>query len=101
MIKVWYVYMIELSNRAYYTGITNDVHNRMKIHSAGKGSKYVRAHLPLRLIYLEEVGGRGVAMKREREIKKLGRIQKLIITSDEHNLVWKKEWKYLSKLARS
>ena len=55
--------MIELSNRAYYTGITNDVHNRMKIHSAGKGSKYVRAHLPLRLIYLEEVGGRGVTMK--------------------------------------
>ena len=98
MIKKWYTYMIELANSAYYTGITNDVHNRMKMHSAGKGSKYVRSHLPLRLVYLEEVGGRKAAARREREIKKLGRHQKLILPSQPQNLAWQKEWEYLSKL---
>jgi len=98
MTKVWYVYMVELANRAYYTGITNNVHNRMKTHSSGKGSKYVRAHLPLRLVYLEEVGGRAAAARREREIKKLGRVQKLILPSQKHNLAWNEEWKYLSNL---
>ena len=93
MTKVWYVYMLKLSNGAYYTGITNDVHNRIKLHNEGKGSKYVRSFLPFTLVYLEEVGGRSEATKREIKIKKWGRIQKISQLASPKNLVWKKEWR--------
>jgi len=93
MTKVWYVYMIELSNGAYYTGITNDVHNRMKLHKEGRGSKYVRSFLPFRLVYLEEAGGRSEATKREIEIKRWRKIKKLGQMASPNNLAWNKEWR--------
>lgn len=86
MTKIWYVYMLHLSNLAYYTGITNDVEARMKTHNSGKGSKYVRAHLPFRLVYLEKVGSRSEATKREIAIKRLGRIQKIELIVNSNNL---------------
>lgn len=72
----WYVYIIELSDGTYYTGITNDLDRRMEKHSSGKGSKYVRSRLPLRLVYWEVHQDRSSASKREVEIKKLKRAQK-------------------------
>lgn len=71
--------MLELKNGAFYTGITNDVSARIKKHKEGKGSKYVRAHLPLCLVYVEEIGSRTDAARREREIKKLGHKKKLAL----------------------
>jgi len=69
----------------------------MKIHNEGKGSKYVRAFLPFRLVYLEKVGSRSEATKREIEIKKMGKFSKFVLASNENNLIWKDEWKHLNK----
>lgn len=74
--NVWTVYILQLSNDSYYTGITNNLERRLKHHADGKGSKYVRAHLPFCVIYQEFVLNRSVASKREIEIKKLSRKQK-------------------------
>ena len=75
--KTWRVYILELRNGAFYTGITNDLEARIKKHKEGTGSKYVRAHLPLCLVYVEEAGNRSEATRREREIKKFKRVKKL------------------------
>jgi putative endonuclease len=72
----WIVYILELSNGKYYTGITNDLEERLKQHSAGKGSKIVKSFLPFKLIYTEKTINRSTASKREIEIKKLSRKEK-------------------------
>lgn len=74
--KQWVVYILKLSNGAYYTGITNDLNNRIKVHRKGKGSKYVRAYLPFSVVYTEAADNRSVASKREATIKKLSRLKK-------------------------
>ena len=77
----WIVYMLQLSNNSLYTGITNNLTKRLQTHANGKGSKYVRAHLPFTLVYKEEVGSKSVALKREAEIKRLTRKQKVLLVS--------------------
>lgn len=82
--KEWYLYILKLANGAYYTGITNDLVNRISAHLKGKGSKYVRSHLPFSIVHLEPInGGRSEALKREAAIKKLNRKQKEKLMAEE------------------
>jgi len=73
----WVVYMLLLNNNTLYTGITNNLTRRLAQHTNKKGSKYVRAHLPLKLVYTEAVPNRSIAIKREYEIKQLTKKQKI------------------------
>ena len=75
----WAVYVLELSNGHYYTGITNDLDKRLKAHRTGKGSKCVRAHLPFVLVFTEKYSTKSVALKREAEIKKFSHYQKSVL----------------------
>lgn len=75
----WLVYLLKLNNDALYTGITNNLFNRMEKHQSGKGSKYVKMHKPFSLIWAEEHKNRSEASKREYAIKKLNRKQKIIL----------------------
>jgi len=63
-------------NGSFYTGYTKDLEERTKQHQNGKGARYTKAHKPQKLAYFEEHNSRGVAMRREREIKKLSHQQK-------------------------
>lgn len=72
----FYVYILQCLDGSFYTGYTKDVEARTKQHQTGKGARYTKAHRPQRLAYVEEYDCRGVAMKREREIKKLSHRQK-------------------------
>ena len=62
---------------AYYCGWTNDLENRLKAHNSGKGAKYTRSRLPVALVYYEEFETAKEAQKREYQIKKLSRKEKL------------------------
>jgi putative endonuclease len=72
-----YTYMVECSDGSIYTGWTTDVERRIKAHNSGRGAKYTRCRLPVRLVYYEEFSDRSMAMKREAEIKKYTRTEKL------------------------
>ena len=75
---VWFVYMIESSDDSLYTGITTDVKRRLQQHGAGKvGAKYFRGREPLRVVYCEGGHNRSSATRREAELKRLTRVQKL------------------------
>lgn len=76
---MYYVYILECSDGTYYTGYTSDLNRRIKEHNDGKGSKYTRGRLPVKLIYKEEFSTRSRAMKREIEIKQLTRADKEIL----------------------
>jgi putative endonuclease len=72
----WHVYILLCQDGSFYTGITNNLENRLKQHNEGKASKYTRCRLPVKFVYSEQVKDRSEATKRELAIKKLTRKQK-------------------------
>lgn len=73
----FYVYLLQCADGTLYTGYTDDPVRRTKIHNAGKGAKYTRARLPVELVYQEACADKSAALRREYEIKRLTRVQKL------------------------
>jgi putative endonuclease len=73
------VYVLKCVDGSLYTGITTDVKRRFKEHQAGIGSSYTRAHKPKKIVYTEKAKTRSAALKREAEIKRLGRAEKLVL----------------------
>ena len=74
---MWYLYILRCKDNSLYTGITTDVEKRLEAHRAGKGAKYTRGRGPLELVYREECGDHSDALRREAEIKRLPRDEKL------------------------
>ena len=72
-----YTYILKCSDDTLYCGWTNDLEKRLETHNAGKGAKYTRARLPVKLVYYEEFETKEEAMSREVKIKKLSRQEKL------------------------
>jgi len=79
MEQTWYVYILQCKDDTLYTGITTDVDKRLEAHRAGRGAKYTRGRGPLELVYREVCGTHSQALKREAEIKKLSRVEKLAL----------------------
>ena len=71
--------MLECSDNSIYTGITNNLENRLKKHQSGDGAKYLRGRLPIKLIYKELFINRSEATKREISIKKMTKKEKKIL----------------------
>jgi len=77
MEKKWVVYIVECNDGSFYTGVTNDVDNRMEAHAKGKGSKYVFQKGFKQLLRVKECRDKSEACKCEYAIKKLHRSEKL------------------------
>lgn len=73
----WTVYILRCADDTLYTGITNDLENRLAMHESGKGAKYLRGRTPFVLSYTEGHPTKSDALKRELEIKGLSRTAKL------------------------
>ena len=71
-----YCYIVECADGTYYTGWAVDPEKRVAIHNKGRGAKYTKTRLPVKLVYVEEQPDRKTAMKRERAIKKMTHLQK-------------------------
>ena len=71
-----YTYILECADGTFYTGWTNDLTRRLKVHNEGKGGKYTRGRLPVRLVYYESFTDKKEAQSREWHIKQLTRQQK-------------------------
>ena len=73
----WLVYILKCANGNLYTGITNNLTRRLFEHSSGKGAKYTRAFGVEKLVYKEASKNKSSALKREAEIKRWPRENKL------------------------
>lgn len=82
---MWFVYILRCVDDSLYTGITNDLERRLKEHSGKNGARYTRAHPVVERVYFETVASRSLALKREAEIKKLKRQQKLALIAHYKN----------------
>jgi len=50
----FYVYMLRCKHGTYYTGYTNNLEKRIKLHNSGRGAKYLRGRGPVKLVYAKE-----------------------------------------------
>ncbi|EFI42216.1 GIY-YIG nuclease family protein [Peptoniphilus sp. oral taxon 386] len=73
----YFVYILECSDKTLYTGYTVDLSKRILLHNSKLGAKYTRGRTPVTLKYFEKFNNKSDALKREIEIKKLSKIQKL------------------------
>lgn len=73
----WIVYIMRCADDTLYTGITTDLEARLIKHNAGIGAKYTRSRLPVVCAWQEQTASESSARKREAEIKKLTRLEKL------------------------
>ena len=75
--KTYYVYFLSNKYRTvFYTGVTNNLLNRITAHKNGTGSKFTKKYFVNQLLYFEEFTSPIQAIQREKQLKK-----------------WKKEWK--------
>ncbi len=84
--KNWVVYLVRCSDKSLYCGITNDLIKRLEAHNLGKGAKYTRSRVPVRLVGTSFKMTRSSALKLEHRIKKIPAEKKLtkLINRREH-----------------
>jgi predicted GIY-YIG superfamily endonuclease/RimJ/RimL family protein N-acetyltransferase len=83
-ISDWYLYLIRCRDGSLYTGITTDVARRFAEHrgQGAGGAKYLKGRGPLELVLRKKVGGRSLALRVERKVKKLPKAGKEKLIKD-------------------
>jgi predicted GIY-YIG superfamily endonuclease len=72
----WFLYILSCSDGTLYTGITNNLEQRLKQHNSGTASRYTRPRLPVTIIHTEGCRNKSYALKKELRIKALTRQEK-------------------------
>ncbi|OGX16054.1 MAG: hypothetical protein A2166_05435 [Omnitrophica WOR_2 bacterium RBG_13_41_10] len=83
----WHVYIIKCKDSKLYTGITNNLEKRIKAHNSGHGGKFTKYRTPVELLYTEDCLNRPTALKREAQIKRLERKEKLALIKTSQSLL--------------
>jgi putative endonuclease len=76
MEQEWYFYIVRCCNNSLYSGITNNIDQRVKAHNKGIGAKYTLSRRPVKLVYNEKHNNQSEARKREAQIKGWTRTEK-------------------------
>ncbi len=71
-----FVYIVRCADRTFYIGTAKDVKARLAVHNNGKGAKYTKPRLPVRLVFQEGPMSLTRALQREYQLKQLTRPQK-------------------------
>ena len=74
--KPWSLYILSCRDGSFYTGVTNNMERRLKMHRSGRASRYTRTRRPLTIIYQETCTTRTKALVREFQVKALPRTKK-------------------------
>lgn len=74
--KQWFVYILLCNDGTLYTGCTDDLEKRISAHNSGKGAKYTRGRVPVKIVFSENNHTHSSALKREHEIKSFSTIMK-------------------------
>lgn len=83
---MFYFYILKCRDGTLYSGSAKDLKNRETVHNSGKGSKYVFAHGGGKIVYHEKFRSWSKALKREAEVKKFSRKEKLNLIKTKKTL---------------
>lgn len=79
----WLVYLLECNDGSYYCGCTNNLERRVERHNAGRGARYTRARLPVRVVASMACESHSDALRLEAFIKKIPRKNKIEVLVGE------------------
>ena len=79
--KIYYVYILSSDRGILYTGITNNIWNRVLTHKRKELKGFTSKYKICRLMYFEETRNIQYAIAREKEIKGWRRSKKLELIS--------------------
>jgi predicted GIY-YIG superfamily endonuclease len=65
----FWVYILECSDKSYYTGHTDDLEKRLAEHEQGIFKCYTSKRWPVKLVFCDEFPSRDNTFDRERQIK--------------------------------
>jgi len=75
--KQLYVYILECSDKSYYTGVTNNPEKRLQEHNRGIiTTSYTYTRRPVKIMYVESFTNFNLAIEWEKRIKKWSRKKK-------------------------
>ena len=81
------VYIVHCADNTYYTGITTNLTRRLQEHNGHTlGARYTKTRQPVRVVYQEVQPDRSSAQKREAEIKRLSRQEKIDLVQEVSGL---------------
>jgi predicted GIY-YIG superfamily endonuclease len=66
----WFVYLLKCSDNSYYTGIAQNVEERLNRHQTGRGAEYTKARLSVELVYVEKADNHSKVLIREKWLKR-------------------------------
>lgn len=81
--RPWQLYILRCGDGTLYTGIAVDAQKRLAMHRSGKGAKYTRGRQPLEMIYCETCPDHSAALRRELEVKRLSREEKMLLAESK------------------
>lgn len=83
----FFVYILLCDDGSFYTGYTKNLNRRIKLHTIGKGAKYIKSHKLKKVVFVELFNTRSEALIRERKIKKKTHKQKQeLINNNNYSL---------------
>ena len=71
-----WVYLLRCRDGSLYAGAAVELDRRLREHGAGTASRYTRSRLPVELVWSAEVETWSMALREERRIKSLTRVEK-------------------------
>jgi putative endonuclease len=83
------VYILRCGDGSLYTGAAKDLPRRLAQHAAGRASRYTRARLPVTLVWSRRVRTWSDALRTERRIKALRRVEKDALVRGARRLPWR------------
>lgn len=91
-----YMYILECSDKSYYTGSTWHLEQRINEHNNGLGARYTVKRLPVVLVYYEVYGRIKDAFNREKQVQGWVKKKKLALIegrSKDLPILAKKVWR--------
>ncbi len=86
--KRYYVYILKCSDQSYYTGITNDIDNRLAQHNNGdNNTSYTYRRRPVELVFCYEFSEVMQAISFEKQVKGWSRKKKEAIINGKWDLL--------------
>jgi len=76
--------MTNKRNGTLYTGVTNNLFQRVYDHKQGTGSVFTKKYNLKSLVYYEETDDIGAAIHREKQLKKWRRTWKIALIEEEN-----------------
>ncbi len=83
--KIYYVYILQCKDGSYYTGMTSNLENRLLQHQEGFYTEsYTFKRRPVELVFYAEFTDVGIAIEKEKQIKKWSKLKKEALINGEY-----------------